>query len=192
MQKNMNSRVENGKQVYYKFECNHCGECCIFLDVILVERDILDWIQKGRSDLLQYIQIQLESINYENFLKAEIEGKLEQLRIFILANHEYLGEDIKVEGDILIKFHNYLPNIGIRGILSPKNFEVILNGMKLGIKYILRCEANGYCIFFKKNRCLIHEVKPAICKQFPFETNGQLALNDWTLSICKGIKKMLP
>lgn len=190
MQTDTNFRIENGKPVYYKFECNHCGQCCLFLDVILTKADILNWIQRRRTDLLQYIQIQSESISPENLLISEIEGKLDQLRSFILTNHDYCGENWGLEEDSIVIFHKYLPKMGDKSILRPHSFEIILNGFELGLKYILRWETDGYCVFFKENQCVIHEIKPQICKQFPFETDGKLALNEWTLNVCKGIQKI--
>ncbi len=50
---------------------------------------------------------------------------------------------------------------------------------------------NGDCIFLKDNLCMIHPVRPAVCKSFPFtftESSGNLS---WGLSakkeICPGL-----
>ena len=36
-------------------------------------------------------------------------------------------------------------------------------------KLKIRCGEDGYCIFFRHGRgCIVHEVKPSICKAWPF------------------------
>lgn len=187
---NVNFRLEDGKKIYYQFECNHCGECCIFLDVSLSEVDILNWMQKERMDLIQYVQIHPQSINYENRLKAIINGNLDQLVAFILNNHNCLVVDKGLQGVSITLSPEEIFGNGYNRIFKPFDFQTMLQGMQLGVKYMLMSELNGYCIFFKGDHCSIHEVKPRICQQFPYDETGRLALNHWTLSICKGIKQL--
>jgi len=188
MRKNVNSKIVKGNRIYFKFKCNHCGECCLFLDVILTEEDIRNWMQKKRTYLIQYIQIQPQSLNSENILKAKIEKKFNSLETFILNNH--LSKNKNVRGD----FIKSSPEINLQNafdkIFTPYSFEAILKGINLGLKYVLLSDESGYCIFFKGDQCAIHRIKPSICKQFPYDTNGVLAVNNWTLHICQGINRI--
>lgn len=184
----MNFRLENGKRVYYRFECFHCGDCCRFLDILLEKGDILKWIAEDR-DFLQYIQIQPESTSANLFVKAEIEGKLNALKQFILEkHHRSLGENF--QRDSVTSAHLFLPELGANCILSPKTYQVILEGLDWDIKYMLLLKASGDCVFFTGQGCAIYETKPAICTNFPFEADGTLAVNDYTLQLCKGIKRI--
>jgi Fe-S-cluster containining protein len=186
--KNMNFRLENGKRVYYQFECFHCGDCCRFLDILLEKNDILKWIAEAR-DFLQYIQIQPESASADLFIKAEMEGKLEVLKKFILEKHQRSsGENL--QRDSLSFAHLFLPELPSNCILSPQTYQIVLEGLDLGIKYMLLSKKNGDCVFFTGQGCAIYEIKPAICTKFPFESDGTLVVNDWTLRLCKGIKRI--
>ncbi|TFG14938.1 MAG: hypothetical protein EU535_02425 [Promethearchaeota archaeon] len=42
------------------------------------------------------------------------------------------------------------------------------------------------------NLCSIHEIKPNVCRRFPYNTNGQLKIDDYFLNICNGITKDSP
>ncbi len=61
-----------------------------------------------------------------------------------------------------------------------------------GLSYIsLKKMENGECVFLKENLCMIHPVRPVVCRSFPFvfdESNGQ---RTWGLSakkeICPGL-----
>jgi len=61
-----------------------------------------------------------------------------------------------------------------------------------GLSFIaLKKMENGECIFLKENLCMIHPVRPAVCRSFPFvfdESDGQ---RTWGLSakkeICPGL-----
>jgi len=185
----MNYRIEKGKRIYYKFECNHCGDCCRFLDILLEKEDILKWIAQDSQDILQYIQIQPESISADFFIKAEMEGKLEERKEEILKNHyQYQSEDL--QRDSVIFSYLFLPELGNNCILIPQTFQIALDGMQAGIKYMFLSKNNGDCIFFSGKNCTIYELRPLICTRFPFDDDGTLAINDWTLYVCKGIKRI--
>jgi len=188
LQKNVNFRLENGIRVYYRFECFHCGDCCRFLDILLEKGDILKWIAGGK-DFIHYIQVQPESASADLFIKAEIEGKLEDLNKFLLEKHQRsFGENF--QRNSLTSARIFLPELGTNCILSPKTYQIVLEGMNLGIKYMLCSKKDGDCVFFTGRECAIYEIKPAICTKFPFEADGTLAVNDWTLRLCKGIKRI--
>jgi Fe-S-cluster containining protein len=189
LQKYKTYRIENGKKVYYQFECIHCGDCCRFLDILLEKEDILKWISEKRGDLLAYIQIQPESLSADFFVKAELEGKLDEMKQFLLTKH-HRSQSEDFQRDSLMFSHLFLPDIGRNSILSPDSYETVLAGMKVGIKYMFVSRSGGDCVFFTGNGCSIYESKPLICTRFPFETNGTLAVNDWTLRLCKGIKRI--
>jgi Fe-S-cluster containining protein len=184
----MNYRMENGKRVNYRFECFHCGDCCRFLDILLEKGDILKWIV-GDREFLQYIQIQPESTSADLFIKAEMEGKLEALKQFILEKH-HRSQGENLQRDSLTFSHLFLPELGANCILSPQTYQIVLEGMDLGMKYMLISKQNGDCVFFTGQGCAIYEIKPSICTNFPFEADGTLAVNDWTLYLCKGINRI--
>ncbi|TFG30800.1 YkgJ family cysteine cluster protein [Candidatus Thorarchaeota archaeon] len=52
---------------------------------------------------------------------------------------------------------------------------------------------NGDCIFLKDNECMIHPVRPRVCKSFPFVFNETDGKRSWGLSakkeICPGLGK---
>ena len=79
----------------------------------------------------------------------------------------------------------------------------IFNYNKFPIKYFLKRKINGNCIFLNtseaKSKCKIHQIKPIICKNFPFlilksknKNSSYLykkkRYNIYLDSMCKGIK----
>lgn len=58
--------------------------------------------------------------------------------------------------------------------------------VKNGKKFSVRDQKNHDCIFLRKDQCLIHEVKPEQCRNFPFSWNI-----DFMLEECKGYQAML-
>ena len=147
-------------------------------------------MERDQSGLLEYIQIRPKSMGSEVIWQAQIEGTFEELKAFILEKHRYAGEGVRYEGDDLIAPHKKLPGIGTKAVLHPKSFQIMLDGMRtFGLEYVFMSQEGGECVFHEGDRCKIYEFKPQICNQFPFDEDGKLALNDWTISICKGIKK---
>ena len=78
------------------------------------------------------------------------------------------GECCRGEGGIIVtkseieRISNYLN-------ISQKEFiEHYLTRTPSG-KYSIKMSKEGYCIFFNKNKgCIIHKVKPNICRAWPF------------------------
>jgi Fe-S-cluster containining protein len=80
------------------------------------------------------------------------------------------------------------------GVTTPIGLERIPSiATERGLAYIaLKKMADGDCIFLKENLCMIHPVRPLVCRSFPFtfdETDNQ---RTWGLSakkeICPGLE----
>lgn len=59
-----------------------------------------------------------------------------------------------------------------------------------GKKRVLRCGADGFCIFFDSKRaCTVHEAKPDVCRAWPFFRGNLVDANSWELAqdSCPGI-----
>jgi len=58
-----------------------------------------------------------------------------------------------------------------------------------GKKYVLSQAESGYCIFFKNKLCLIHPVKPRMCRSWPYIETVVKAPENWAAmgSCCPGI-----
>lgn len=91
-------------------------------------------------------------------------------------------------------------------ILRALEFYIIDSGEKIplglekipsikterGLAYVaLKKMENGECVFLKDDECMIHSVRPMVCRSFPFvfsRTNGEIS---WGLSakkeICPGL-----
>jgi len=185
----MSYRIENGKRIDYKFECIHCGVCCRFLDILIEKEDILKWIRLGRRDILHNMQIQPESISADFYIKAEMEGNLEDAKRILLEKHDQCQSE-RCQRASLMFSHMFLPELDSGCILIPQTFQIALDSMQFGLKYMLMEKNNGDCVFFTGHGCLIYEIKPHVCTNFPFEKDGTLAVNDWTLHLCKGIQRI--
>ena len=62
-----------------------------------------------------------------------------------------------------------------------------------GSRYVLKLGTNGYCIFFdKKQQCTIHDLKPPMCKAWPFIKAVKKHPENWNIiaSSCPGMKKI--
>jgi Fe-S-cluster containining protein len=64
-----------------------------------------------------------------------------------------------------------------------------------GSKPVLRRGMNGYCVFFnKEEQCIIHPVKPYMCKAWPYIKTIINNPENWNAmaSACPGMKKDVP
>ncbi|MBW1650396.1 MAG: YkgJ family cysteine cluster protein [Deltaproteobacteria bacterium] len=75
-------------------------------------------------------------------------------------------------------------NIGIRQFID----KYCVN---MGNGYALAQKKDGFCIFFKNKLCLIHSVKPKMCKDWPFIKNVVKRPETWLViaQTCPGINK---
>ena len=204
------------KDTNYSYKCKMCGNCCRhYWDIILTKEDVLLWDQNGKDKFLKHIQINPLSIspaglgdhtfgvsvieipdvveyNNKEFNKVEFENRLEKIRAFVLDNHDYLGEgtsNLPVHSYFSFFFpvDTYFEEVGPRPIFSPKSIVVMLQGMEMGLKYVLRYNSHGQCFFLKESRCSIHKIKPVTCQEFPFNQTGSLRTDERVLNICQGI-----
>ncbi|MFX0132442.1 MAG: YkgJ family cysteine cluster protein [Candidatus Hodarchaeota archaeon] len=183
-------------------ECVKCGECCkASYNIYIVKEDIKKWMQAGKIEYLQHIEIDpncispigLSIFNSERrkaikiikkkFNEKDSYSNVEKLIEFIKKNHFYQGKDSNS-----YPLYTILPNMKQNPILIPKNFNIVLEGFEWGLTYKIKLNPNGYCPFLKLNLCSIHEIKPKVCKKFPYNENGNLREDNNFLSICKGLK----
>lgn len=61
-----------------------------------------------------------------------------------------------------------------------------------GQRPILAQQANEYCIFYDQG-CCIHEVKPRMCRQWPFIQSLMVDIANWRMmaSVCPGMNTQL-
>ena len=185
----------------YEYNCLKCGKCCrAGLEISIRKEDVLRWIQAGKHDYSQHVQIDPKSISSEglagyhieeenalldllkDYGEKEYEEKKKELESFILKNHSYQGKD-----NIPLPIYTFIPNLGRMPILIPRSFQVVLDGMKWGITYILKYQSNRCCPFQNDNLCSIQDIKPKDCKRFPYDKEGKLKTESHLLKICKGI-----
>ena len=75
---------------------------------------------------------------------------------------------------------------------DPRNFVTDYCQMSGG-KPILRQGGNGYCLFWN-GPCLIHPVKPRMCREWPFIKAVMVDIDNWSemASVCPGINNDIP
>lgn len=64
-----------------------------------------------------------------------------------------------------------------------------------GSRYVLTCGEDGFCIFFdKEKQCTIHQVKPYMCRAWPFIASVIKHPENWNAMAgsCPGMKKDIP
>jgi Fe-S-cluster containining protein len=196
----MNNRELNFNDLKYK--CVQCGNCCrAGFEVIIEKEDIERWIKLKQNKIFQFIQIDpkcisptglggyhIEEVNTlkkveERYKDDELKAKFEELKEFILINHVYMGNGAP------LPIYTFLTDLGRNPILIPKSLPVILEGLEWDLVYTLKFELGNYCPFLKDNLCSIHEIKPIVCRSFPYNKNGELKIDDYFIKICKGITK---
>ena len=151
-------------------------------------------------ELLDYSMIQPECISINNHTELNSDWgstikrikkespyftiKIKELINFIQEKHLYYGISC-----LRSYIKTIIPEVGYDPIFSPKNFKVILAGLDLGLKYIIRTDSNGACPFLKLNKCSINKIKPLDCKSFPYHKDGSLRRDHPFISICSGLHK---
>jgi Fe-S-cluster containining protein len=63
-----------------------------------------------------------------------------------------------------------------------------------GSRWVLAQGAEGFCVFARNRLCVIHPVKPRMCRQWPFIENVLKEPENWRLmaSMCPGIRVEVP
>ena len=186
----------------FHYECKKCGNCCrAGLEVVIEKQDIETWIRARKDDFSKYLQIDPKCISLEGlagfhieekntiqkikdkFKDEKVNKKIQQLKRFIIENHFYLGKGKPLPVYIFIEDLERMP------ILVPKSLKIVLKGLKWDLVYLLNFEPGGYCPFLKDNHCSIHDIKPNVCRNFPYNKNGELKIDEYFLKICQGLYK---
>jgi len=130
------------------FECRKCGECCF-------------------DHPKEYILLTYPEINRINdFLNKNI--NTEKFDDFINSNFAFKGRADCVGDQKLIKqneklmYNFYLPQMFVKEKGAMYALTLVLKRMK-----------DGMCLFFDplKNSCFIYQVRPHVCRLFPFTTS---------------------
>ena len=58
-----------------------------------------------------------------------------------------------------------------------------------GSRFVIKQNAEGYCVFFRDKLCSIHPVKPAMCRKWPYLNSILIDFSNWKAmgASCKGI-----
>lgn len=179
-----------------------CGECCRSgYDIHVQEQDINQWRKLEKFEFLDNIIIKTQCISINDGTELNCEDghiikrikkdyknsdkKIEELIKFIQTNHDYYGKSC-----LRLDLKTIIPNLDYDPVLKPKNFNVILKGIELGLDYIIKTNVNGECPYLTLNLCSINDFKPIGCKKFPYTKDKCLRKDDFFLSICRGVKKI--
>ncbi len=187
-----------------EFRCIKCGKCCKAGYIVPIQKiDIKKWKNMERNDLLNNIMINPKSFNIKidvkihygsssekkkaNIIYQSYNKKKQLLVRFIENNHRYYR---KKE----IPLSSYKKTIGFYKqyypVIVPIDFNTVINGLELGIEYIIKLNPIGRCPFLRINLCTIHKVKPIACKKFPYVKDNCLRNNYQFISIYKRAKKL--
>jgi len=112
---------------------------------------------------------------------------------------------VTVTGSDIVKIAAVL-GIGPNDILKALDFYIVTDGVQIpvglekissvatehGLAFMaLKKMENGDCVFLKDNLCMIHPVRPLVCRSFPFVFNDSNGQRSWGLSakkeICPGL-----
>jgi hypothetical protein len=119
----------------------------------------------------------------KNHLIQDYALKLSKLIMFIQKNHFYQGKEYYP-----LDYFTIIPHMRYNPILIPKSFSVVLKGLKQGLNYIIKLDADGSCPFLNLNLCSIQNYKPRACKRFPYTKDSCIRDDDYFFSICMGLK----
>ncbi len=81
----------------------------------------------------------------------------------------------------MLYFRIVNPNKEYNTIIVPIDFKTIIDGLKLGLEYIIKLNSIGFCPFLKSNLCIINDIKPIACKKFPYLKNNCLRNHNYYL-----------
>ena len=186
--------------MYSEFECIKCGECCSAGYEINVQKaDIEQWMNLGKTKILKHLMINPKCISMNTILISELKDgnilakkkkhdcntDLDVLNEFILKNHSYYYQN-SLQSNVESISHIFRQD----PFLIPINFKIMLEGIILGLDYLIGCVPSGICSFLKLNECMINDVKPRSCKNFPFTKDKCLRKDYLYSSISKGIKSV--
>jgi len=112
---------------------------------------------------------------------------------------------VTMTGNDIVKIAAVL-GLGPDDMLKTLDFYIVTNGVSIpvGLERIssvatergfafmaLKKMENGDCVFLKDNLCMIHPVRPLVCRSFPFVFNDSKGQRNWGLSakkeICPGL-----
>ena len=198
------------------YNCMCCGDCCRHQYIVGIRLDdVLSWEENGREDIVAGIQIDMKSISPavliplawyaahrdmlhdasdvalpEHAFIAEHEQEFTWLIGFITQNHEHLQNPLCSQ-DIP---HWFLPATCYKDIFRPHDLDVVEEGLRRGVQYIVIQDIKGACEFLDGNLCGIHETKPADCHEYPNwdQIEHDAAAREKFLALCKGINQPAP
>ena len=81
-----------------------------------------------------------------------------------------------------------MPNMRYNPILIPKSFDIVFEGLKQGLNYIIKLNSDGSCPFLNLNLCSIQNFKPKVCKRFPYDKDGGIKEDNYFFSLCEDLK----
>ena len=186
------------------FKCIKCGECCRAGYIVSIQKeDVINWVDLEEIKILGHIIINPKciSLNYDTYFNSQdgktivelkrkynhkvLKKKIRELITFIENNHLYYGKT-----SLSLNIRTILPDMEYDPILKPNNFNIILQGIKLGLEYILQSSPAGHCNLLKLNICSFHNFKPIACKRFTYTKENCLRKDNLFLSVCRGLKKV--
>ncbi|MDP2749724.1 MAG: YkgJ family cysteine cluster protein [Nanoarchaeota archaeon] len=135
-----------------KFDCIKCGECCMHIRGNLPEEEKAEFqaLAFGKLPIIQVISVRDMSFPIWNFEYKQIQDFLEKN----MNKKDY---------------EHYM------SMIKPARIIFDLNSNKTLI--VAHCIMSDECVFLDKksnNSCKIYDVRPLVCKQFPFQS-GPLA-----------------
>ena len=177
-----------------------CGECCrAGYEVYIQSADVKQWMRLEKKDFLKHVLINPECISVENndntkanssninnkkgIESQELNDEKNELIDFITRNHSYYGQS-----PLRYHINTILPDVKQDPILIPHDFKTMLEGINLGLNYIIENDEYGNCAFLELNECIIHDLKPIACKRFPFTKDKCLRKEELFTINCKAIK----
>ena len=66
-------------------------------------------------------------------------------------------------------------------------------GRMLGVMYCYTFAGDGPCPFYEDGKCLIYDIRPLVCRLFPFAYSSRgAAFHPWALENCPGVGRGRP